>query len=828
MRLLRQDSKYALRQLRKSPGFTTTVVLMLALGIGASTTVFSVVEGVLLRPLPFRDPGRLVVLSDKVHGTDIGRDGSGAVAAPEIAAYAQDTRVFESMGGYTGGGYELSGSVEPVRVNGARLGAGVFRTLGIAPALGRVFTEQEDGQLEHVAVLSWPLWQTRFHADRRVLGARILLDREPYTVIGVMPHNFEFPLLPGHLNRSELWVPLSLSKAELMEAGDWSYQIVARLKPGIALHRAQEDANRVAREIVRGFSEEMANMHISAIVVPLREDTVADARPLILTLFLGVAVVLLIVCANLAGLLLVRALRRRREYAVRLALGASSAALLRQALLESLLLSVSGGVLGIALAALALRIFVNRLPETLPRLGEIGLNWPVVAFALLLGVVTGALCGLAPAFAAIRTSLNESLKEGGSTGTAGTGLARLRSGLVVGEISIALVLLCASGLLLRSFERMRAVDLGFRPEHVVTANYSLPRKQYASQTAVDRFNNELLRRLRQLRGAGSVGLTSFLPTSGAAGITAFIVEGYVRPKGADMGAARVSIVLGDYFPAIGMRLLRGRVFTDFDKAGAPLVVVVNRRLAEHYWPGQDPIGKRLRAGFAESKSLWMTVVGEVADVRQDGPDMDLNDQYYVPVGQVAASSSSPGASNDINGCGGSIVLRTTIEPERMLNAVRSTVRPLDSQLPLTDVQTMNQVLSDSVAPRRFNTVVMTAFAAGAVLLAMLGVYSVIAFSVVLRVREVAIRMALGSQRVGIVRLILASGARLAAIGCVVGLLGAWGASRLLGSLLFHVDPFDPMVFGLAVATIFLLSIAASVIPARRAAAIDPVEALRTE
>ena len=362
-------------------------------------------------------------------------------------------------------------------MNASRLSGGVFPALGVAPLMGRFFTQQEDDHKEQVAVLSYSLWQNRLHGDPHVLGTKILLDRKPYVVIGVMPRNFEFPLVPGHLNHSELWVPMSLTQQELTTgAGAWNFSMVGRLKPGITPAQAESDAERVAQETMRNYPAFMSSMHIRAVVRSLHEETVEQARQLVRTLFLAIVVVLLIACANLAGLLLVRAIRRRREVAVRLALGARSGALLRQAILESLVLSVSGGVLGLVLAAIALRVGISWLPETLPRLNEIGLDWQVVSFAIILAVLTGLVCGLAPAFAALRTSVNETLKEGGRTGTAGSGHARLRSALVVGEIAIALVLLVASGLLLRSFEKMRAVDLGFRPDHVLAASYSLPQK----------------------------------------------------------------------------------------------------------------------------------------------------------------------------------------------------------------------------------------------------------------------------------------------------------------------------------------------------------------
>jgi predicted permease len=830
MQTLLFDLKFAFRQLRKSPGFTITAVLMLAFGIGATTAIFSIVEGVLLRPLPFPNPDRLVVLADRIQGADLSGNGEAGVTVPDIRAYSRDTNSFAALGGYGFAGYELSGAGEPAQVTASRLTAGVFSALGVAPQLGRVFTTEEAEHSQQVAVISHATWQDRFHGDKRILGTKILLDRKPYLVIGVMPRNFEFPLVAGHLNHIELWVPMSFTPQELLPqaAGNWSYRMVGRLKPGISPAQAQSDAQRVAQEIMRNYPADLASLRISSVVRPLQEETVEDARPLLRTLLVAVAVVLLIACFNLAGLMLVRAIRRQREIAVRQALGASAAALLRQAMLESLALSVGGGLLGLTLAGLALHVGRSLLPQSLPRINEIALNWKVAGFALLLAVVTGLVCGLAPAFAALHTNVNGTLKEGGRSGTAGGGHARLRSTLVVTEIAIALVLLTASGLLLRSFEKMRSVDLGFRPEHVTTAGYSLPQKQYATQPAVNTFNDELLRQLRQLPGVTSVGLTSFLPASGNNNNQTFVVEGYVPPQGASMNLATVAQATGDYFRAMGIPLLRGRYFTDADKAGAQLVMIVNQKLAQHYWPGQDPIGKRVRIGTPEMKTPFMTIVGEVADVKLSSPDEATKEQYYESVDQaeeVIGSLASPG---DLNGNGGYIVLRSALPAEQMENALRATVRSIDQQLPLTQVQTMEQAVSETEAPRRFNTVLISSFACAAVLLAVLGIYSVIAFSVASRVQEMAIRMALGSQRAGIMRLILVSGAKLAAFGCVLGLAGAAADSTLLRSLLFGVSPFDPLVLALAAVGVLLLTLTASMLPALRAASIDPMQALRGE
>ena len=828
MESLFQDIRYALRQLRKSPGFTLTAVLTLAFGIGANTAIFSIVEGVLLRPLPFPEPGRLVTLGDVLEGVKYGADAPG-VTAPGVRIYMRDTRSFSSLGGYQSSTYELSGAGEPADIDAARLTASMFTVLGVWPLVGRGFTQQEDDESEQVALLSYQTWQSRFHGDPQILGRKILLDRKPYEIIGVMPREFEFPLVPGQLNRSELWVPVSFTQAELVQgAGNWGYYMVGRLKPGVTPAQAQQDAADAAREIMRNFPPALSSRRIHPAVQPLEETTVAQARPLVRTLFLAVTVVLFIACANLAGLLLVRVIRRRREISVRLALGASGAAIVRQSLVEALVLSISGGLLGLALAWVALRVGVSFLPETLPRVSSINLNWQVVAFALGLAVLTGLLCGLLPAFAAARTGVHEALKEGGRTGSAGGGHGRLRSSLVVAELAVALVLLMASGLLLRSFEKMRSLGLGFHTDHTLTAAYNLPRQQYSTQSAIDGFNLTMRNRLEQLPGVQAVGVTSMLPAAGVEFSGTFTPEGYVPPKGAGLNLAWIPQVMGDYFQAQGIPMIRGRDFTSADREGAPLVVIVNRTLAEHYWPGQDPIGKRLHRGPKEADLPWLTVVGEIGDVKELAADVPTEEQFYIPASQAKADAGSFAPPGMLTGRGGSIVVRGKLPPEQMANSLLAIVHSLDPQLPLTQVESMDRVISEGQAPRRFSTALISAFAGAAILLALLGIYSVIAFSTALRTQEMAIRLALGSQRSSILRMILVSGVKLGLAGCAIGAIAAAFATRLLRSLLFQVDTLDPTVLGLAIVAILLLAVAASVIPARRAASVEPMEALRTE
>jgi len=830
METLLHNLRLTFRQLRRSPGFTATAVLMLAFGIGATTAIFSVVDGVLLRPLPFPNADRLVTLGDQLNGQDMGKQDPGLVSPPEVVIYPRDTRSFQSLGGYVYEYFELSGIGQPAQILASRMTPSVFSALGVAPLLGRVFTAQEDQQGAQVAVLSYATWKSRYSGDPHILGRKILLDRKLYLIIGVMPSKFEFPLTPGHLNRTELWVPMNLTPQQLTPQafGSFGPVLVGRLKPGVTPSQAQSDAELVAQQIMRTYPPEISNFRIKPVVYPLQQITVLQTRPLLWMLFLAVVAVLLIACANFAGLMLVRAIRRQRETAVRLALGAPASKLLGQTILESLVLSVTGGILGIGLAAIALAIGRNFLPETLPLIDNITLNWTVVAFASLLAVLTGFLCGMAPGFAALRTNVNAAMKEGGRSGSTGGSHARLRATFIVLEIAIALVLLTASGLLLRSFSKMSAAYLGFRPDHVATAVYALPRAQYSTQAQIDSFNSKLLQQLRQLPGVQSVGLTNSLPTQGNGGSQSFVADGYVNPHGSEQTVAARSHVIGDYFKAIGIPLIRGRYFNESDDATHQLVVIVNRKFAEDYWPHQDPLGKRMRLGTQKTATPWMTVVGEVADAQLYSPDSDAAEQFYEPVAQNEKDRGPMASPTDLNGNGNYIVMRSALPPEQMENALRGIVRSIDAQLPLTQVEPMEQLIGESEADRRFNTVIISSFALAAILLAALGIYSIISFSVASRVQEMAIRIALGAPRVHIMRLVLTSGAKLAAMGAVIGLAGAAAASSLVRSFLFQVSPFDPLVLVLAAIAVFALALIASLIPARRAATVDPMQALRGE
>jgi putative ABC transport system permease protein len=812
--------RYALRQLKKAPGFAAAVVLMLGMGIGATTAIFSMVEGVLLRPLPFENPERLVALGDHVgENTGIG------VTARELATYENATTAFSSAGGYTRITYELAGNGIPEQVHGARMEARAFETLGVVPVLGRVFTEQEDAAHAPVALISYGMWLNRFHRDAHVLGGSIILDRKTYTIVGVMPRAFEFPLETGRLGRAQLWVPMSAMPEELSEdhAGEWRFNMVARLKTGVSLQQASDDADRVSREIMRDFPAKLSAIRIHGAAAPLREQVVDSARPLLRTLFFTVLIVLMIACVNVAILMLVRAIRRRREYAVRLALGARAGAMIREALAEGLVLSVTGGLLGLGAATVALKTALVLLPESMPRIDAIHMDYGVAAFALMLAVFTGGLCSVAPAFAALRTNLLESLRESGRTSTGGSH-AWLRSALVVAEIAIAMILLTVSAAFVRSYQKMLAVDPGFRPDHVLVAAYQLPLEQYETGSSTLRFQRELMDRLRYKPGIVAAGMADVLPATASAPMADYTVEG-VRMENWKMKFAPFTVSDGDYFRAMGIPLRAGRFFTRDDKAGSELVMIVNESMARHAWPGQDAVGKRMHLGNPKAGLPWALVVGVVGDTRRSR-DEPAGDEYYLPAEQPASLYGVDAPDKLTNAASGYIVLRSTLPPESLEQTLRATVAEIDPMLALKDVRPMTDALANTEAPRRFNTGLIGSFALGALLLSVSGIYAVVAFSVTLRAQEIAIRMALGAERDRIAQMVLAGGVRLALVGCGLGVAGSVGLSRIIGSFLFDVSPTDPTLYALSAAVMLLLTIAASAVPAMRAAATEPVVAMR--
>ena len=817
------DFRLAFRRLCKAPGFSLVVVLTLAFGIGATCSIFSLVEGILLRPLPFHDPDRLVLLGDHL------RDGPNvSVTAREIRTYAEASSAFSSVGGYIPVSYEISGGATPEEVKAARFTTSVFTTLGVRPVLGRLFTQQEEDAHAPLAVISYSLWLTRYQRDPRVLGSSITLDRKPYSIIGVMPRGFEFPLEDGRLEQAQLWVPMSFTPEELSEdhAGYWGYQMVARVKNGVSVKQASGDADRVAQQIMRDFPASQSAIHIRGDVLPLFEFGVGEVRPLLRILSLAVLVVLLAACANVASMLLVRAIRRRREYAVRVALGGTSWAIVRECVAEALLLGTAGGLAGLALSAIVIRTTLHLLPESMPRVDSIAIDSGVAAFALLLSLMTGLVCSLAPALGAMKANPIETLKAGGPNASANASHAWLRSALLVAEIAVALILVTTSFAFLRSFQKMLAVDPGFRSDHVLTASFRLPLAQYPTEASSQTFNHAVIDKLSASPGVVAVGIGNTLPASGLVPQSAYTVEGETAETW-KLRFAMFATTYGDYFNAMRIPLIDGRYFTPDDRANAPAVLIVNRSMAERCWPGQRAIGKRLHAGNPKKTLPWTTVVGVVADTKMGSPDEASNDQWYTPVEQPSLLTSVDPSNNLTDAATGYIAMRSALPPEQMIDTLRTTIAEIDPLLALQEVQPMNDVIANSEAPRRFNTSLITGFAVGGLLLVITGIYAVVAFSVSLRTQEIAIRMALGAQRASIARLVLTSGTKIALAGCLLGVLGAVALSRLVNAFLFEVSATDPRIYVVAVATMLFMVLLASALPAKQAASAEPLDSLRS-
>jgi putative ABC transport system permease protein len=616
MRTLVQDLRFAFRQLRKAPGFALTAVLTLAIGIGGVTAVFSVVQAVLLQPLPFNDPGALVSLHEHLEGDF----HELRMSAPDVLIFERESKAFSGVGGFIGSAYELTGAGAPLNARAERMTASLFPLLGIQPMLGRTFTQQEDDNSSAVAVVSYALWKERFHSDPNVLGTTIDLDRRPYSIIGVMPSGFEFPLDAGRLSHRDLWVPMSFTSVEKeSEGNNFDYSAVARLKPGISMPQAHQDVERVMAGIQAQYpAGSVVKVHGG--LIPLKEEVVQNARPILRILFGAVALILLIACANLANLLLVKVAGRRREFGMRLALGASRGNLFRQLLTEGLALSCLGAIAGTALAAFLVRLAAAKLPDSLPRLSEIQVSWPLLLAAVVLTAATGLICGVAPGIQSMRADVLDSLRAAGR----GTGhsphQSRFRSGMVILEVGLAMVLLVSSGLLLRSFAKMLEVDPGFEASHVLTASLALPPQDYPTQLKVGAFFANLQRRLEAEPGVKSVGFASNIPIVGQRSGRLIAPEGYVESPGEGMLIVSNYLTQGNYFDAFRIPLIRGRYLAaSDDQTGAPLVTVVSQSLANRYFPGQNPIGKQVKVGpnFASSMP-GMTVVGVVGDIKQAG------------------------------------------------------------------------------------------------------------------------------------------------------------------------------------------------------------------
>ena len=702
--------------------------------------------------------------------------------------------------------------------------------LGAQPWLGRVFTRDEDEKSAPVALISYGMWRARFQGDPGVVGRTVDLDRRPYTIIGVMPREFEFPLNAGKVNARDLWVPMSFTEEEKQDETDnFMYGAIARLKPGVTLAEAQADAGRMVAAIEAEIPPQYG-IHLTSGVQSLQEETVRAARPLLRTLMGAVCLILLIACANLANLLLVRAAGRRREFGVRMALGAARRTMLRQLLVESLALSAVGGALGLCLAVVLVNVAKAILPEAagLPRLNEIAIHWPVAALALLLIAGTGVVCGLAPALASMKADVLDALRDGGQGAGQGRSQHRLRSVLVMVEVALTMLLLVGSGLLLRSFAKMLATDPGFEAEHVLTASLSLPEHDYPTQEKVNAFYRELLAQSKVLPGVHAVGMSTGIPLMGITSDRNFVPEGYVPQNGRQWDSVSNYFVMGDYFHAMGIRLVEGRLLEAADEQpDAPLVAVVSESAAKQYWPGKDPVGTRFRmGGNPQSTRPTITVVGVVGDVHQGPLDQKIYPQMYEPLEQFSRQFE-PQVQAAINVRWSlDLALRTAGEPAGATAELERTIHRLDPLLAVTNVRAMDEVVAESQVSRRFNTGVLGAFAAVALGLALLGIYGVLAYAVTERTREIAIRMALGATRENVQRRTLGQALLLAVVGVAAGLGAAAGLTRYLASLLYGVQPLDAVTIAGAVVVLLACSALAAWIPARRAASVEPMEALR--
>jgi putative ABC transport system permease protein len=819
------DVRYALRQLRKSPAFAITAVLTLALGIGGMTAVFSVVQAVLLRPLPFMDSGQLISLHEFIDEDP----HDFRVTAPDVLIFQRESRAFSGEGGYIGSGYDVTGEGVPFHAAAERMTASLFPVLGIDPLLGRTFTQHEDETAAPVTVVSYALWQERFQADPNILGRSLDLDRRPYTIIGVMPRDFEFPLDAGKLSHRDLWVPMSFTTVEKNSEGEnYDYGLVARLKPGVNAAQAQLDIDRVIAIIQPGYLA-VANLHVHGYFRTLKEETVRNARPLLNMLLGAVALILLIACVNLANLLLVRAAGRRREFGVRLALGAARRNVLRQLLTESLLLSAIGGVLGCAVAAVLVRVASVSLPDSLPRLNEIAIRWPMFAAAFAIVAATGLLCGLVPALAGMKTDVLDALRDGSHAAGQGRSQQNLQSILVSVEIALAMLLLVGSGLLLRSFARMLETDPGFQPQHVLTASLSLPVHDYPTQQKVDAFYEELQQRVEALPGVRSVGFSSNIPIVGQRSGRLITPEGHVRAAGEGWLIVSNYLVQGDYFQSLHIPLVRGRFFQPGDQlSGAPLVAIISQSFAQRYFPGKDPLGLHVKVGDRYDGPMpAITIVGIVGDVKQGALDQPTVDEMYEPLAQSAAALGPMAAMIGVVS-GMDVVIRTEAEPAQLTANLEKIIYQLDPLLAVSQAHTMDEIVAATESSRRLNTAILTAFAAIALMLSLLGIYGVLAYSVAQRTREIAIRMALGASRRTVLLRILRYAFTLTVTGVTAGLIASIGLTHFLKSLLYGVKPVDGVTIAGAIVVLLVCSALAGLWPARRAASIDPMQTLRAE
>ncbi|MGB7923549.1 MAG: ABC transporter permease [Pyrinomonadaceae bacterium] len=800
---LLQDLRYGVRALLLKPGFAAVAILTVALGIGATSTIFSFVNGILLRPLPYQNPERLVLLDETA--VKRGVDSMG-VSFPNFVDWREQNHVFEDIGAHVEDSLTLAGDGEPEQLAGANVSQGTFEVLGVAPVLGRTFVAEED-RPDHdtVAILSYGLWQRRFGSNPRIIGQTINLNNRPRTVIGVMPPGFRFPEV------AELWTPLALD-SQRWTRNDHGLMAVARLKPGVTLEQAQAEFDTIALNIEK--QNPVTNEGLGVKLNGLRAGLVGDYQRALIILLGVVGFVLLIACANVANLLLARASARQKEMAIRSALGASRGRIFRQLLTESLLLGLMGGAFGLVLALWGLDLLLAAIPVEIPFWMKFSMDGRVLGFTIGVSLVTGLIFGVAPAMQASRPDLNETLKDGGRSGT-GTGHHRLRNLLVVAEVALSLMLLVGAGLMMRSFMRLQQVNSGINPENVLTMEVPLPRAKYPEPEQRSAFFKQLIERTSALPGAQAVGATSNLPLSGSRWGRSLTVEGHPVLSVGQADMINHCVITPAYFRAIGTPLLMGRDFSDEDAKDATKVTIIDERLAEQYWPGESPLGKRIRFGPPEGNEPWHTIIGVVGAVRHERLDTVTRKTVYLTHLQLPIREMT-------------LVVRTLTPPESLAAAIRNQVLELDHDQPVANVRTMKEVVARSVWQTRLYTILFGAFAAVALILASVGIYGVMAYSVTQRTHEIGIRMALGAQTRDVLRMVVGHGMLLALAGVGIGLAGSFALTRVMASLLYGVSATDPQTFVGVSLLLTAVALLACYIPARRATRVDPMIALRYE
>jgi predicted permease len=813
-----QDFRYGLRVLLKTPGFTAVAVLTLALGIGANTAIFSIVNTVLLRPLPFQDSNRLVALG--IFDTRDTAIPTGIVSYPDAMDVRARNHSFQEVSVYSDNDASLTGIGEPLHVNVENVSANIFRLLGTRPVLGRPFLDSEDAPGDHVVILSDALWRAHFNADPAVIGRALNLNGRAYTVVGVMPRGFQFPVQAA---ARDLWVTFSRQaevddpkdKPRTEQRGNHSFQAIARLKPGVTLAQANADLASISHALAAEYPA--INMYVGIGATSELNSIVGDTREPLLILFGAVGLVLLIACANVANLLLARSMSREREIAIRAALGASRVSIMRQLLAESFLLSLTGAALGIGAAEWALSAILRLYPDNLPRAAEIGIDYRVLLFTAGLAILTGIVFGLVPALQVSRPNLTEAMRDGGRGATTGAGHNRLRSGLVIAETALGILLLAGAGLLIRSLNRLAHADLGFNPEHLLTATFDLSETRY-NPDQQDQFIRELMTRIRALPGvSGATGAMPLPLYQDRWGISFNLLDHPVSEEN-EPGANFYDVIPG-FFETMQIPLLRGRTFDERDLRNSTPVMIVTQEFVKKFFPNEDPLGRRVRigAGDGAARERYKTreIVGVVGDIRTSKLSAAPPPAYYIPLPQLVWGPPT-------------MVIRSAMAPGSVETEVRKVLAAMDPDAPLYKVQTMEDYLALDLGRARFQTMLLGFFAGIALLLTAIGLYGVMSFTVLQRTHEIGIRVALGAGRVDVLRMVLTKSLALTAVGLTIGMIGASMLTRLLANLLYEVKPTDPVTLVAVSAVLIAVSALASYIPARRAAGVDPMVALRHE